>query len=260
MPGQAAAANRAFRDEGEHHINFMPPRPDWFVPGDKLTLSFEEIDAMFGTWPDWWPRREMILRSPDFDKSAISASDMLAHDASLHDISVVFSRAASWGRWEAGRRLRMFMADTSARVVPIFEAAVPGDFRLREAIETARAYAAGRASDEQRLIAKRAAQQAAQADAGQAARRAALSCGHCLTGPGVLKFALDITAEDARRAVADDGDPDMDEYEAKRDAEEAWQRERLVAWLSDPEPTPLNPSDARAPATMAAGALNMARG
>ena len=108
------------------------------------------------------------------------------------------------------RRLRLWLADCAARVLPIFYKVAPSDLRPAQAIEAARAFANGEVSDAAGDAARAAARDAARATARAAARDAAWDA-----------------ARDAARAAA---------RAAAWDAESAWQFGRLVLWLSDDEP------------------------
>ena len=81
----------------------------------------------------------------------------------------VTDRVEAWNE----RTARLFAADCTERVLPIFEAAVPGDGRPRHAIAVARAYAKGEATREELAAAGSAAWAAARAAAWDAARAAA---------------------------------------------------------------------------------------
>ncbi len=100
------------------------------------------------------------------------------------------------------RRLRLWLADCAARVLHIYEKTETGD-APRKAIVAARQYARGEIDSATRAAARDAAWAAAWAAAWDAARDAA----------GAAAWAA---AGDA--------------------AEEAWQFDRLIAWLSDEEP------------------------
>ena len=88
------------------------------------------------------------------------------------DDKVVARKARIVRRVEAwdDRTARLFAADCAEHVLPLFEAALPGDARPRTAIETARRFANGEVTDEERAAA-RAAERAAAWDAAGAAER-----------------------------------------------------------------------------------------
>ena len=100
---------------------------------------------------------------------------------------------------------RLFAADCAEHVIHLFQQQRPADTRPRHAIETARRYACGLATD-----AEQAAARAAAWDAARAAARAA--------------------AWDAARDAA---------WDAARDAETVWQRNRLSAYWAGHVPAPL---------------------
>lgn len=120
------------------------------------------------------------------------------HGATLDDLIWVATSLASRNK-DVERRLRMWMADCAARVLPIFEANRPEDDRPRKAVEAARLYANGKIK----------------------------SCG---------QTALWIEATDAAwdtRVAA------MAAPAAEWSAEKEWQLDRFIRWFSDDEPTPL---------------------
>jgi hypothetical protein len=85
-------------------------------------------------------------------------------------------------------KLRLFACDCAEQSLPIFERDYPNDPRPRQAIEVARRYANGQATDEERAAARdaaraaawAAARDAARAAAWAAARDAARAAGRCL--------------------------------------------------------------------------------
>ena len=124
------------------------------------------------------------------------------------------------------RRLRHWMADCAARVLHVFEKRTPGDFTVRTAILTARRYARGDAD----WTELRAAQSAAGRAAGRIGDSAAASAAWAAASATACSAAMS-----ARWAAATD---------APEHLEQAWQFDRLVAWLSDPEPEELALPDA----------------
>jgi len=93
------------------------------------------------------------------------------------DDKIVFAQARLIRRVDAWdeRAARMFAADCAAHVLPIFEAAYPGDDRPRAAIAAARAYARGELDAAARAAARDAAIYAAGSATGDAAWDAAMS-------------------------------------------------------------------------------------
>jgi hypothetical protein len=136
------------------------------------------------------------------------------------------------------RRLRLWMADCGAHVLPIFEKFRTCDTRPRNAICMARAFARGAtdvfALDAARYAAWAAARFAARAavrDAAWAAARAAAWDADWDAAMAAARDAAMAAAWDAARAAAWDAARD-----AAQNAEELWQFDRLIEWLSDPEP------------------------
>lgn len=116
---------------------------------------------------------------------------------------------------------RLFACDCAERVLPIFERERPGDKRPREAIETARRFARGEASERELSVAEEAAWDAwdgSWAAAGSAAWAAA----HGAVAWSAAGSAVRASARDAVGASARD---------AARAAEIYWQRLRLAAYL-----------------------------
>ena len=113
----------------------------------------------------------------------------------------VIRRVEAWNE----RTARLFAAECAEHVLPLFEAQHPGDDRPRRAIEVARLFADGKATDQARAAVWAAARAAAGAAAGAAARAAAWA---------------------AARAAARDAARD-----AAGAAEHEWQTERLMALL-----------------------------
>ena len=107
------------------------------------------------------------------------------------------------------RTARLFACDCAEHVLPLWTAQCSGDHRPADAIAVARRHAEGKASDNE-LIAARAAARAAARDAARAAARAA---------------AWDAAWDAARDAAG----------AAARDAERAWQTERLFWYLDAKE-------------------------
>jgi hypothetical protein len=136
------------------------------------------------------------------------------------------------------RRLRLWMPDCGAHVLPIFEKFRPFDTRPRNAICMARAFARG-ATDVFALDAARgaawgaawdAAGVAARAAAGAAARVAAWAVAGAAARDAAGVAARDAAGVAARAAAWDAA------RAAAGNAEELWQFDRLIEWLSDPEP------------------------
>ena len=136
--------------------------------------------------------------------------------------------AAARNEPDIERRVRLWVADCAARVLPIFEREMPGDSRPRQAIEAGRGFARGAVSDAARDAAGDAAGDAAR-DAWDAARDAwdaARDARAAARDAWDAARAAWAAASDAARAAARDA----------RDAENAWQIDRLCLWMSEQEP------------------------
>jgi len=123
------------------------------------------------------------------------------------------------------RRVRHWLADCATRVLHIYERDYPTDMRVRDAITAARDFADDRIRAAARAAARDAAWAAAGAAAGAAARAAAWAAARA-AARDAAGVAARVAAGVAARAAA-------------WDAEEQWQFDRLVAWLSENEPEPL---------------------
>jgi hypothetical protein len=152
---------------------------------------------------------------------AITAAGARAAAVSFSDLVWV---AYALARTDADvrRRLRLWLGDCSAHVLPIFEAERPGDARVRDCVVAARQFARGEidaaAFDVARAAAKEAAYDADRDSALAVSQAVACAAGRAAAG-------------DAPWAAAGAA-----AFDTVFDAEEEWQFERLVARLSDPEP------------------------
>ena len=175
-----------------------------------------------------WGRYAYALKHLPAD-AAITAAQARAAGCTFADLVWV---ATAQAREDPAveRRLRLWLADCAAHVLPIFYKAAPADPRPAQAIKTSRAFANGEVSDAARDAAWAAARVAARAAAGDAAWAAAWAAAGDAAWAAAGAAAGDAAraaAGDAARAAAGD---------AARDAESAWQFDRLVLWLSDDEP------------------------
>jgi len=121
------------------------------------------------------------------------------------------------------RLLALWAADCAEHVLPLFEAAQPGDARPRQAIELARAWVRGEITMSQARTAAGHAQAAAR-DLSGAARHAAYAAGQAAAVAHVAAHELGAAAYaiKAVRAAAPDG-----EEETAGRLEGQWQREQL---------------------------------
>jgi hypothetical protein len=129
--------------------------------------------------------------------------------------------------------IRLFACDCAERVLPIFERSQPGDSRPRHAIETARRFARGEATSEEKDAAGDAAWAAAWAAAGDAAGAAAWAAAGdaARAAAGAAAWAAARAAAwAAARAAAGDAAGD-----AAWDAERQWQTQRLRQIIAEIE-------------------------
>ncbi len=142
--------------------------------------------------------------------------DIIDHGDKLVAAQARLIRRLNWD----DRTARLFAADCAERVLPIFEAAYPGDDRPRRTIEVARMFADGIATREELAAAQDAARAAARAAAQDAARAAARAAAW---------DAAWAAARDAARAAA---------WAAAWAAEREWQTARLLDVLGAVELAP----------------------
>lgn len=124
------------------------------------------------------------------------------------------------------RLLALWAAECAEHVLPIYEAACPGDGRLRQAIEATRAWVKGKTKMTQSKEAAGASQIAAREIKGvsEAARMAALSAGQAAVVAHVAAHELGAAAYAIRAVMESTPRP---EREAARAGECEWQRSRL---------------------------------
>jgi hypothetical protein len=127
---------------------------------------------------------------------------------------------------------RLFACDCAGRVLPLCEAAHPGDTRPRRAIEVARAYARGEATDEELEAARKGAADAA-AVASDAAADAAAYAAYAAAYAAAQNAAAIATAA-AQNAAAAAIDAAIDAYAAiaAARAERQWQTARAALYVS----------------------------
>jgi hypothetical protein len=123
------------------------------------------------------------------------------------------------------RNLRLFACDCAERTLPLFETERPDDTRPRQAIETARRFADGKATREELDAARAAAWDAVWDAAGAAAGAAAWDAARAAAWDAAWAAAWDAAwaaAWDAARAAA---------WDAAWDAESKWQVQHLAGVL-----------------------------
>jgi hypothetical protein len=133
------------------------------------------------------------------------------------------------GPVDVSRELRLFAADCAERVLPLFEAAVPGDPRPRKAIRVARQFADGEAKRQEVKAACDAAWDAAWAASRAAAWAASRAAAWDATRDAACAAAC-AAARDAACAAAWDAARDA-ACAAARDAESKWQERALTRRL-----------------------------
>jgi hypothetical protein len=181
---------------------------------------------------------------------AVSAAEAREAGVPFDDILWVAAALAQTDE-DVRRRLQLWMADCAAHVLSFFESFRPSDTRPRNAIHTARAFAQGVTDTAARAAAVDAAWDAARAAAEAAARDAARAAAGAAAWAAASRAAARAAAEAAAEAVARDA-AEAAAWVAARaaagaaagdatwapawSAEKAWQFDRLIEWLSDPEP------------------------
>lgn len=140
-------------------------------------------------------------------------------------------RISTWN----DRAARLFAADCAERALPVFEANCPGDMRPRRAIEMARAFAGGQATEKDlaaaRAAARDAARDAARGAAWDAARVAARAAAE-----GAAWAAARTAARDAAWDVAWDAAMGAAWAAARAAAKDAaWDVARDAAWIAERE-------------------------
>jgi hypothetical protein len=190
-------------------------------------------------------RVRAALRKFNADKGhCFTAAEAREAGCTFEDV-VWAASAASLNDKGLERRLRHWMADCAARVLHIYERERPEDMRVRAAIQAAHDFADGRSDAAARAAAWAAAgdaaRDAARAAAWAAARAAAWAAAGDAAWAAARAAAWD-AAWAAARAAARDAAGDAARAAARAaagGAEEQWQFDQLIAWLSDPEPEPL---------------------
>ncbi len=174
--------------------------------------------------PDSGRRVRALLRKVNSDEAhCFSAAE--ARDAGCIFADIVWV-ATSIARNDKAieRKLRLWMSDCAARVLHIYERDHPTDERVRNAIKASRDFANGKI----RAAAWAAARAVANA-AAFAAGAAAHAAAHA-SARAAARASARAAANAAAHAAA---------HASARDAEEQFQFDRLILWLSDDEPRPL---------------------
>ncbi len=171
--------------------------------------------------------RNCIIVSRQFARGEVDDAARDAARAAARDAAWAAARDAAWAAaWDAARAAARDAAWAAAR-----------DAARAAARDAARAAARAAARDTAWDAARAAAWDAARAAARDAARAAARDAARAAARDAAWAAARD-AARAAARAAARDTAWDA-AWAAAWAAEEKWQLERLVAWLSDPEPADL---------------------
>ena len=173
----------------------------------------------------------------------ISAYEARAAGATFSDIVWAASAVAQNDK-DVERRMRLWLADCAARVLPIFEKECPDDARPRQAIIAARRFARGETDAAAWAAAWAAAMASAEMDAAWAAAMnaawdaawaAARDAAWDAARAAAMNAAWDAAWDAARDAAWDAA------WAAAWDDEERWQFDRLIARLeSEPDDWPLS--------------------
>lgn len=189
----------------------------------KLAITLEDLKAL----QPCKDRMDVVTNLIAWNGRAVTAAEAKAAGVSFDDLVWAASSVARNDK-AVGRLLRHWTADCAVRVLHIFEKQHPSDMRVRDCIKAARDYANGKIDDTARAAARAPAWAAAWAADGAAkiaAEAAVEAAGANAWTDGAASAAAGASVE----AAAEDA----------RAAEEQWQFDRLVEWLSDDEPTPL---------------------
>ncbi len=161
-----------------------------------IALSYDDVKALNPCSGSFGRVSRLLGGEKGWNGTKIDASAAKAAGCTFDDV-VWAASALARNDTDVERRLRLWMADCAARVLHVYEKHETSD-APRNAITASRQFARGEIDD-------------AAWDAARAAARAAAWA----------------AAWDAARDAA---------WDAAWDAEEAWQFDRLIAWLSDDEP------------------------
>lgn len=186
---------------------------------DPCGEAFERVVKLFGGARTW-------------GENGVTAAQAKEAGCTLDDL-IWAASALSYRDKDVKRRLRLWMADCAARVLHIYERAGTSD-APRNAIIANRRFARGEIDATAWAAAMDAAWEAAWEAVGDAAMDA-IRAAAMASARGASRAAVWAAARDAAR-----DDEDIAARTAARtaawNAEEAWQLDRLVAWMSDDEP------------------------
>ena len=179
-----------------------------------LSLTYADLKALNPCADSLKRVSKLMGGARKWGSKKINAAQAREYGVALEDIVWVAATIAYADR-DMERRIRLWLADCAAHVLHFYEKSYPNDVRPRDAIITSRAYA----RSETGAVAWAAASTAARAAARAAVRAAA--------------------SEAARAAVSEAANAAAwaEAWTAAKNTEEVWQFDRLILWLSDPEPT-----------------------
>jgi hypothetical protein len=207
------------------------------------SLTYRQVQALSPCEEDFARVAALMGGEDKWGDTPITASQARELGVTFDDILWVATNR-SLTDTDVDRRLLFWKADCAARVLHLFERECPADARPRTAIVANRAYARGEISAAAYAAARHEAWEAA---AGDAAVRAAAVRAAAVSAASVRAAAVSAAARGAARAAAwatadatadaaADAAAAAGADDAAWDAEEAWQFDRLIARLSDPEP------------------------
>ncbi len=126
---------------------------------------------------------------------------------------------------------RLYMCDCAERVLPIYEKAVPGDFRLRQAVEVARRYARGQFTRSELSGSMKSlaiSEVLVRASKSQAAKDVLVAIAYIIDGTVIDVYSELITI---RRAVIHAAEAEECDQSSALVAEKKWQRRRMLDYL-----------------------------
>jgi hypothetical protein len=212
------------------------------------TLTYEDLKALKPCAESLNVMARLKGSAKAWNGEKITAERARKAGATFEDIVWVASARAAIDK-DVRRRLQLWLADCAARVLHIYEADYPADDRPRTAIIASRAFARGEIAEAAWAAATGAAWVAARAAwsdvataaAWEAVRTVAWVAAIAAARAGARVAAMAAAMAAARVAARDapSGAAWAAAWAAARHAEESWQFDRLIEWLSDSEPQEL---------------------
>ena len=192
-------------------------------------LTYHELKALEPCKDDFARVTKLMGGAKKWGGKKISAARARKAGASFNDIVWAASVMAKKNK-DVERRIRLWLADCAARVLHMYEANTKADYRPRDAIIASRAFARGEASTAAWSAARDAARSAAWEAARSATWEAAWAAAWSAAWAAAWAAAWEAAREVARSAAWEAA------WAAAWSAEESWQFDRLIEWLSDKEP------------------------